>query len=67
MIVDNVDVNNDYCYMNSSTGQDINNHNFMDYTKKRDEISTDRYLMKNNGFPDGVDIDDMLPASTLNQ
>ena len=30
------DINGDYFYMNSSTGSDINNHNYIDYTNKRD-------------------------------
>ena len=38
----NCDVNGAYCYMNSSTGYDINNHNSIDYTKKIDEIYTNR-------------------------
>ena len=53
--------------MNGSTGSKLKNHNLVDYTNKRDEISTYRYLMENNGFPDGVGIDVMLPASVLNQ
>ena len=53
--------------MNSSTGSESKNHNSMDYTKKIEDISTNRYLMENNVLPDGVGIDIMLPASTLNQ
>ena len=53
--------------MNSSTGSVINNHNYIDYTKKRDEISTNRYLMENNGLQDYVGIDVILPAPALNQ
>ena len=34
--VDNGDVNYDCCYMNSSTGYVINNHNIIDYKNKRD-------------------------------
>ena len=41
--------------------------NSIDYTKKRDEISTKIYLRGNNGFPDGVGIDVMLPESVPNQ
>ena len=62
MSVKNGDVNGDYCYMNSSTVTFINNHNSIGYTNKRDEISTNRHLRSKNGLPDGVDIDDMLPA-----
>ena len=64
--VEKSDVNGDYFYMNSSTGSEPNNHNSIDY-KKIYEISTNRYLMENNGLPDGVGIDDMLPKYTLNQ
>ena len=54
MSVENGDVNVDYFYINSSTVYVINNHNYIDYTKKRDEISTKTYLRENNGLPDGV-------------
>ena len=65
---ENDDINGDYCYINISTGYESNNHNTIDYTKKSDEFSTNRYyLMENNGFPDGVVIDVVLPASALNQ
>ena len=67
MSVKNGDVNGDYCYMNISTGSVINNQNSIDYANKRDEISTNIYLRGKNGLPDGVEIDDLLPASTLNQ
>ena len=65
MNIENVDVNGDYCYMNIYTVSESNNHNSIDYTKKKDEISTNIYFMENNGLPDGVGIDVMLPASTL--
>ena len=67
MSVDNCDVNGDYCYTNSSTGSEPKNHISIDYTNKIYEISTNRYLMKNNRLPDGVGIDIMLPASSLSQ
>ena len=63
MSIYNGDVNGDYCYINSSTGSIIRNHNSIDYAKKREEISIKTYLRENNGFPDGVDIDYMLPVS----
>ena len=44
MSVENGDINGDYCYMNSYTGSVINNQNSIDYTNKRDEISTNKYL-----------------------
>ena len=67
MSVENGGANSDYCLMNSSTGSESRNHNSIDYTKKIDEISTKIYLMEKNGFPYGVDMDDMLPASALNK
>ena len=67
MSVDNGDVNGDNFYMNSSTGSVIRNHNSIDYTKKRDETSTNKYLREKYWFPDGVDIDDMLPSSAPNK
>ena len=67
MSVENGDVNVGYCYINSSTGYFIRNHHSIDYKNKRDEISANRYLRENNGLPDGVDIDDVLSASSLNQ
>ena len=66
MSVDNGDVNGDYCYMNGSNVSESKNNNYINYKKKRDDISTNRYLMKNNGLPDGVGIDVMLPTSALN-
>ena len=46
MSVENGDINGDYCYMNSSTESFIKNHNYIDYTKKRDDISTNKYLIE---------------------
>ena len=66
MSVENGDVNDDYCDMNRFTGSHIKNHNSVHYTNKRDETSTNRYLSVNNELLDGVDIKNMLPASTLN-
>ena len=65
MTFENGDINGDYFYMNSFNGSDIKNHNYINYTNKRDENSTNRYLRGNNGLPDCVDIDDILPASKL--
>ena len=53
--------------MNIYTGYDINNKSFISYTKKRDEISTNIFVRKNNGSPDGVYIVEVLPAYALNQ
>ena len=47
--VDNGDFNGDYFCINSSTGYVINNHNPIDYTKKIDKITTNRYFRENNG------------------
>ena len=60
-------VNGDYYYINRSTGYESNNHNYIYYTNNRNEISTNRYLMENNGLMDGVGINDMLHASVINQ
>ena len=67
MSVDNGDVNGEYFYMNSSTGSEFKNHSYIEYTKKIDEMYTNKCIMKNNGLTDGVGIDDMLPTSILNQ
>ena len=67
MCVDNGDATIDYFSINSSTGSKSKNHNSIDYTNKRDNFSTNGYLMENNILPDGVGIDDMLPSSALNQ
>ena len=67
MRVENGDVNGDCCYMNSSTESVIRNNSFIEYTNKRDAISAKKYLKENNESPDGVDIDDILPASAPNQ
>ena len=53
--------------MNSSTGSVINHHNSIDYTNKRDEISTNRCWRENSGLSYGIDIGDILPASEPNQ
>ena len=53
--------------MNSSTGYFIRNQNSIDYTKKIDRISTNKYLRENIGLLDGVNIDDMLPVSATNK
>ena len=67
IIFDNGYVTGDYCYMNSYTGSESKNQNYIDYANKIYEISTNRYLNENYGLPDSVDIDDMLPSSALNQ
>ena len=67
MSVDNNDINGDYCYMNGYTGYESNNHNYIDYTKKRYEIYTIRYVMENNGLLASIRIYIMVTASTLNQ
>ena len=53
--------------MNSSIVSVINNHNSIEYIKKRDENFTNRYLRENYGLPESADVDDMSPACALNQ
>ena len=67
MSVEHGDVDDYYCYTNSSIGFESKNHNCIDYKNKRNDISTNIYLMENNGLTDDIGIDDMLPASALNQ
>ena len=67
IIFDNGDVNGDYFNMNSSTGYVINTHNYIDYTNRRDEISLNIYFREYYGLLDGVDLDNMLPASPPHQ
>ena len=67
MSVENGVFSSEYFCMNSSTGSWTKNHNCINYTKKKDEISTNRCLMENNGLPYGVGIDDMLSASAPGQ
>ena len=63
MSVENGCVNGDNCCMNISTGFVIRYQNYIGYTNKGDEFYINKYLRDNNGLPDGVDIDDTLPAS----
>ena len=63
MSVENGCVNGDNCCMNISTGFVIRYQNSIGYTNKGDEFYINKYLRDNNGLPDGVDIDDTLPAS----
>ena len=63
--VDNGDANCDSFYINIFTGSESKNHNYIDYKNKTYEISTNTYLMVNNGLPDGVGIDVMLPEYSL--
>ena len=67
MGVENGDVNGGYCYINSSTGSESNNHNSIYSTKIRDKTSPNISEMENNRLPDGVGIDIMLPEYTLNK
>ena len=60
--IDNGDSNGDHCCVNSSIGYVTNNHDFIDYTKKIYEISTNRYFRGNNGLPDDIEIDDILTS-----
>ena len=67
IIVDNGGFNSDYCYMKSYTRSESKNQDSIEYTKKRDEISTNICLLENNRLPDGIGIDYMLPAYALYQ
>ena len=68
MSVYNDDVNGDYFYINGSTEYVISYHNSVDYKKKRDEITANKYLRENNGLQVGLYISyTMLPASAHNQ
>ena len=67
MCVDNGDATIDYFCINRSTGSKSKNHNSIDYTNKRDNFSTNGYLMENNGLPDVVGIDVMLHPSAPNK
>ena len=65
--VENDDVSGGYYFMNSHTLSEANNHNSIDYTKKRDGNVSNVSEMEDTELQDGVDIDVMLPASTLHQ
>ena len=43
--VENGDVNGYYYYINTSTGYESNNHSYIDYTKKRDKIYINKYIV----------------------
>ena len=64
VIVENIYFNDDYCYMNSSTGYESNNHNSIYFKGKVMKIiPTD----KKSDFEEcyGVGIDVMLHASAI--
>ena len=61
----NGDINGVYCYMNTSTRYESNDHNFIYYTNRRDKHSTNIYVKGNNGLLDGVAIHIILSAPTL--
>ena len=63
----NVYVSDVHCYINSHTLYEANNHNSIDYTRKRDENSPNRSEMENSVLQDGIDIGVMLPESALQQ
>ena len=54
-------------FMNSQTLSESNNHNSIDYTKKRDGNVTNVSELKDNGLQDGVDTGAILSLSTLHQ
>ena len=53
--------------MNTHTISEAREQNFIDSTNRSDEITPNISETENNGLQDGVDIDVMLPASTLHQ
>ena len=65
--VENRDVSGGHSFMNSHTLSEANNQNSIDYTKKRDGNVPNISEMEDTGLQDGVDIDVMIPASTLHQ
>ena len=67
MGVENGGFNGSHCYINSPTGSESKNHNSIYSTNKIDEIYPNIYGMETNVLQDVVDIDYMLPVSTLNK
>ena len=65
--VKNCDMSGVHCFMNSNTLYKANNNNYVDYTKKSDQNTPNRYEIENTGLKDGDDIDVMLSTSTLNK
>ena len=65
--IDNGDVSGEHCLMNSQNLFESMKKNYIDSTKKRAVNVPNVSEIKDNGLHDGVDIDVMLPASTLHQ
>ena len=64
--IENGDINGGHCYMNIPTASEAKNHNSI-YSKKKEEISPNISETQNTGLQDDVEIDVMLPASTIHQ
>ena len=65
--VENCDVSGGHCFMKNHTISEAMNQNSIDYTKIRDVNVPNVSVMEDFGFQDGVCIDSILSASTLNQ
>ena len=66
-VIGNGDVSGVHCYINIHTLSEANNRNSVDSTNKRDENVPNLSEMENNILKDGVDVDVLLPESTLHQ
>ena len=65
--VENGDVSGGFCFMNSHTLSEANIKNSIYSTKKREGNVTNISEMEGTGLQDVVDINVMLPASTIHQ
>ena len=61
------DVSNGHYYMNIHTVSEANNHNFGKYIRRIDDNTCNIYEMENTVLQDSVDINVILPASTLRE
>ena len=65
--VENCDVSGGHYFMNSHNISEAKKHNNIDSTNKWDENSPEVSEIENTGLQDGVEIDVMLPASTIHK
>ena len=65
--VENGYVSSGNFYMNRHTLSEVDNHNYIYSRNKRDENSPKLSAMEDTGLQNGVDIDVIIPASTLHQ
>ena len=61
------DMSDEHCFMDSHNISEAKKHNNIDSTKKWDENSPEVSEIENTGLQDGVEIDVMLPASTIHK